>query len=130
VREAAADGLAVTFDSALLLGNNLGLLGSRGSAASSVSDLGGLRPGGVIVGTILGAYQTTYPVPGLPSAQPGSRPDARPADDAGPVREHGARLVRLLAASPAETAELAAAAGWEIARSFPGVSYAAVLRRA
>ena len=36
-----------------------------------------------------------------------------------------------LAASPAETAELAAAAaGWEIASSIPGISYAAVLRRA
>jgi hypothetical protein len=35
-----------------------------------------------------------------------------------------------LAASPAETAELAAAAGWEVASSFPGPSYAAVLRRA
>jgi hypothetical protein len=35
-----------------------------------------------------------------------------------------------LAASPAETAELAAAAGWEVASSFPGISYAAVLRRA
>jgi hypothetical protein len=35
-----------------------------------------------------------------------------------------------LAASPAETAELAAGAGWQVASSFPGISYAAVLRRA
>jgi hypothetical protein len=35
-----------------------------------------------------------------------------------------------LASSPAETAELAAAAGWQVASSFPGISYGAVLRRA
>jgi hypothetical protein len=46
-----------TFDSALLLGNNLGVLGSRENAASFLSDLGRLlTPGGVIVGTMLDVY--------------------------------------------------------------------------
>jgi SAM-dependent methyltransferase len=63
VQQAAADGLAGTFDSALLLGNNLNLVGSRDNAASFLSDLGRLlKPGAVIVGTILDPYQTTNPV--------------------------------------------------------------------
>jgi len=33
-----------------------------------------------------------------------------------------------LAASPAELAELAADAGWEVVDSFPGVTYAVALR--
>lgn len=60
--QAAADGLAGAFDSALLLGSDLGLIGSPENAGSFLGDLGMLlQPGGVIVGTILDVYQTSNP---------------------------------------------------------------------
>ena len=60
LRQAADDGLAGVFDSALLLGNNIGLLGSREHAVSFLADLGRLvKPGGVAVGTILDPYATS-----------------------------------------------------------------------
>jgi SAM-dependent methyltransferase len=132
VRQAAADGLAGTFDSALLLGNNLGLLGSRENAASFLSDLGRLlKPGGVIAGTILDVYQTSNPVH-LAYHQRNRDLHRMPGQLTIRVRYENMASAWFdwLAASPAETAELAAAAGWEVASSFPGISYAAVLRRA
>lgn len=47
----------------LLLGNNLGLLGSPQRAPEVLAALGGvLRPGGVIVGACIDPYQTGQPV--------------------------------------------------------------------
>jgi SAM-dependent methyltransferase len=132
VRQAAADGLAGTFDSALLVGNNLGLLGSRENAASFLSHLGRLlKPGGVIVGTILDVYQTSNPVH-LAYHQRNRDLGRMPGQLTMRVRYENMASAWFdwLAASPAETAELAAAAGWEVADSFPGISYAALLRRA
>jgi SAM-dependent methyltransferase len=46
------------FDSALMLGNNLGLLGSGDRAPGVLRALGAvLRPGGVIIGTCIDPYQ-------------------------------------------------------------------------
>jgi hypothetical protein len=131
-RQAAAGGLAGTFDSALLVGNNLGLLGSRENAALLLSDLGRLlKPGGVIVGTILDPCQTGNPVH-LAYDQRNMDLGRMPGQLTMRVRYENIASTWFdwLAASPAETAELAAAAGWEVAGSFPGISHAAVLRRA
>lgn len=128
--QAAADGLAGAFDSALLLGSNLGLIGSPENAGSFLGDLGMLlRPGGVIVGTILDVYQTSNPA----HLAYHERNRAR-----GRMAGHLTMRVRYenvagawfdwLAASPAELAELAADAGWEVVDSFPGVTYAVALR--
>jgi SAM-dependent methyltransferase len=58
VQQAVADGMAGSFDSVLMFGNNLGLLATGELASSYLAELGKLlRPGGVIVGTCLDAYQ-------------------------------------------------------------------------
>jgi len=62
VAELAAAGPA-PFDSVLMLGNNLGLLGSPQRAQHVLAALGGvLRPVGIIVGACIDPYQTREPV--------------------------------------------------------------------
>jgi SAM-dependent methyltransferase len=64
--QAASDGLADVFDSAVLLGNNVGLLGSRENAPAFLADLARLvKPDGVVAGVILDPYgpatRSTWP---------------------------------------------------------------------
>jgi len=62
VAELAAAGGA-PFDSVLMLGNDLGLLGSPERAPGTLAALGAvLRPGGVIVGGCIDPYQADKPV--------------------------------------------------------------------
>lgn len=131
VRQAAADGLAGTFDSALLLGNNLGLLGSRENAVQFLTDLGKLlKPDGAIVGTILDAYKTDNPVH-LAYHERNRGRGRLPGQLTMRVRYRNIATdwFDWLAASPEELAELAAQAGWRVADALTGVSYAVMLTR-
>jgi SAM-dependent methyltransferase len=132
VEQAAADGMAGTFDSALLLGNNLGLLGSPSAAASFLAALDALiRPGGVIVGTCLDPYQTDNPA--HLEYHERNRGLGRMAGHI-TMRVRYERLATYwfdwLALSPAELTDLAAANGWLVTDLRPGALYAAVLARA
>lgn len=132
VAEAAAGPLAGSFDSVLLLGNNLGLLGSAETAGPCLDYLGALlKPDGVIVGTGLDAYQTDRQV------HLDYHDRSRRLGRMGSQLTFRVRYQRLatgwldwLAMSPDELAALAGAAGWEVADLLPGGTYAAVLRRA
>jgi SAM-dependent methyltransferase len=130
---AAKDGLAGSFDSALLLGNNIGLLGSPVAAGPFLRDVGALLgPGGVIVGTSSDPYQT----------------DERLHLDYHDLNRQRGRLpghltlrVRYerlasdwfdwLIPSPGELEDLARPVGWQISdlRRGPGAHYAVVLER-
>jgi len=132
VAEAAAGPLAGSFDSVLLLGNNLGLLGSAEAAGPYLDDLGALLTAdGVIVGTCLDAYQTDRQV------HLDYHDRNRRLGRIGSQLTFRVRYQRLatgwlgwLAMSPDELAALAGAAGWEVADLLPGSTYAAALRRA
>ncbi len=131
VEQAAADGMAGTFDSALLLGNNLGLLGSPATAASFLTAVGRLlRPGGIIVGTCLDAYQTSKQA--HLDFHERNRRRGRMAGHL-TIRVRYQRLATdwfdYLALSPAELADLAGSAGWRVTDLWPGTIYAAVLER-
>jgi SAM-dependent methyltransferase len=119
VAQAAGAGMAGGFDSALLLGNNLGLLGSSQAAPGFISDLAALlRPGGVIVGT--GA-------------------DGGHDDVWGGTPGHVTMRIRYqrlatdwfdwCVMSPVRLAEVAGAVGWGITDLCPGQEYAVVLAR-
>ncbi len=132
VEQAAADGLAGSFDSALLLGNNLGLLGSAATAPSFLAAVGELiRPGGVIVGTGLDPYQTDNEL--YLEFQERNRQRGRMPGHL-TIRVRYQRLATdwfdYLLMSPAELADMAGAAGWRIADLRPGALYAALLERA
>jgi len=132
-RQAAADGMAAGFDSALLLGNNIGLLASREAAGPFLADVGALlRPGGVIVGTASDPYQT------------GNRAHLDYHErnrERGRLPGHATIRVRYqrlatgwfdwLIPSPGELEELARPVGWQITdlRRGPGPQYAVVLGR-
>jgi SAM-dependent methyltransferase len=131
VQDAAADGMAGTFDSALLLGNNLSLLSSPQSAAGFLGALGELlRPGGVIVGTCLDLYQTDKQFHLDYHEQ--NRRRGRAAGHV-TIRVRYQRLATdwfdWLIMSPAELADLAASAGWRVTDVRAGALYAAVLER-
>jgi SAM-dependent methyltransferase len=132
IEEAAADGLTASFDTALLLGNNLGLLGSAVTAGPYLNALGGLlRPDGIIVGTCLDVYQTDKP------AHLGYHERNRQHDRMAGQLTLRVRYQQLatswfdwLAMSTAELSALAEPAGWRIAELRAGISYAVVLTRA
>jgi SAM-dependent methyltransferase len=131
VRQAAADGLAGTFDSALMLGNNLGLLGSPAAASKCLDALGVLlRDDGVIVGTGMDVYRTDKQV--HLDYHERNRRLGRMAGQL-TIRVRYQRLatdwLSWLAMSPEELAELAGEAGWQIADLLPGAAYAVVLAR-
>jgi SAM-dependent methyltransferase len=131
VQQAVAAGMAGRFDSALMLGNNLSLLGSPAAAGSFLAALGALlRPGGLIVGTCLDpgdtseadhlAYHERNRRAGRPAGQLTLR--VRYRQLAGPWFDW-------LLMSPDELGEIAAAAGWQVAELRPGAQFAAVLTK-
>ncbi len=131
VEQAAAEATIGTFDSALLLGSNLSLLGSPAAAPSFLAALGELlRPGGVIVGTCLDPYQTDRQV--HLDYHDRNRRLGRMAGHL-TIRVRYQRLATdwfdWLAMSPAELGEIAGSAGWQVAELRQGVVYAAVLAR-
>jgi SAM-dependent methyltransferase len=131
VEQAAAEATVGTFDSALMLGNNLGLLASPAAAAQFLGALGELlRPGGVIVGTCLDPYQTDKHV--HLDYHDRNRRLGRMAGQT-TIRVRYQRLATdwfdWLAMAPAELAEIAGSAGWQVAELLPGVVYAAILAR-
>jgi SAM-dependent methyltransferase len=131
--QAAADGMVGGFDSVLLLGNNIGLLGSREAAGPFLADLGALlRPGAVIVGTTSDPYQTD---------QRAHLDYHERNRERGRLPGHATIRVRYqrlatdwfdwLIPSPGELEDLARPAGWQITdlRRGPGSRYAVVLGR-
>ena len=132
VRQAVADGMAASFDSALLIGNNLSLLGSPEQAIpflTALADL--LRPGGVIAGTCLDPSGTTRRVH-LDYHERNRRQGRPPASCHSGSVTSGWRATRFdwPLMSPAELAEIAAPAGWQLTEVHPsGPRYAAVLSR-
>ena len=131
--QAASEGLAGGFDSALLLGNNLGLLGSRDAAPGFLAGLAALlRPGGIIVGTASSPGQSGLPAD-LAYRERNLRAGRLPGTERLRVRyqQLASDWFDWLIPAPAELADLARSAGWEIAelRPGPGPLYAVVLRR-
>ncbi|HTU72692.1 MAG TPA: methyltransferase domain-containing protein [Trebonia sp.] len=131
--QAAAGGLAGRFDSVLLLGNNIGLLGSREAAGPFLADLGALlRPGGVIVGTSSDPYQAGQRAH-LDYHERNRRRGRLPGHAT--IRVRYQRLATSwfdwLIPSPGELEDLARPAGWQITdlRRGPGPHYAVVLGR-
>ena len=129
--EAAVSPLAASFDSVLLLGNNLGLLGSAAAAGPYLTTLGALlKPGGVIVGTCIDVYQTAKQV--HRDYQERNRRRGRMAGQL-TMRVRYQRLTTdwfdWLALSADELAALATPAGWRVADMLPGTGYAVVLQR-
>jgi SAM-dependent methyltransferase len=118
IGDAARDGLAGCFDAVLLLGNNIGLLGSTAGAPGFLDGLAALlRPGGVIVGTGTDASLAWDPrAPGHAT-----------------VRIRYQRLATdwfdWCVLSPRALAEVAAPAGWHATAHYPGREYALVLSR-
>jgi SAM-dependent methyltransferase len=132
VRQAVAGGMAASFDSALLIGNNLSLIGSPEQAIpflEAIADL--LRPGGVIAGTCLDPSGTTKPV--HLDYRERNRRQGRLAGQM-TFRIRYERLASdwfdWLLMSPAELAEVAAPAGWLLTEVHPSdARYGAVLAR-
>ena len=132
-RRAAQAGLAGGFDSALLLGNNIGLLGSAQAAGPFLTDIGAmLTPDGVIVGTASDPYQTDDRVH-LDYHERNRQRGRLPGHATLRVRYQ--RLASdwfdWLIPSPGELEDLARRAGWQIRdlRRGPGAQYAVVLER-
>lgn len=120
ISQAARDGLAGGFDSVLLLGNNIGLLGSKAAAPGFIAGLGALlRPGGVIVGT------------GTDVGNPAGWQQRTPGHVT--IRIRYQRLATdwfdWCVMSPAALAAAARTVGWDIADLYPGRHYAVVLAR-
>jgi SAM-dependent methyltransferase len=131
--QAAADGLAGGFDSALLLGNNIGLLGSREAAGPFLAQVGALlRPGGIIVGTASDPYRTDQRVH-LDYHERNRLRGRLPGHAT--IRVRYQRLATgwfdWLIPSPGELEDLARPVGWQITslRRGPGAPYAVVLCR-
>lgn len=129
--ELAATG-APAFDSVLMLGNNLGLLGSAERAPEFLAELGAvLNPRGVIVGACLDPYQTDKPAH-LAYHERNRRAGRMPGQVT--IRVRYQRLATgwfdVLWMSLAELGEIAAAAGWRVTDTLAGAEYCAVLARA
>lgn len=132
VEQAAAAGPASRFDSALMLGNGLSLLGSPESAGAFLAALGALLAGdGRIIGTCLDPHHTDEPVH-LESHERNRRQGKLAGQIAIRVRyrRQASPWFDWLLMSPDELAEVIAPHGWRIADMLPGVQYAAVLTRA
>jgi SAM-dependent methyltransferase len=131
VQDAVAAGMTGGFDSALLLGNGLSLLGSPRAAGSFLAALGALLvPGGRIVGTCLDPHHTDSQV--HLAFHERNRRDGQMAGQLA-IRVRYQNLAspwfEWLLMSPGELAEVAAPSGWRVAETLPGVRYAAVLAR-
>jgi SAM-dependent methyltransferase len=131
--QAAKDGLAGSFGSALLLGNNIGLLGSAQAAGRFLREVGALlAPGGIIVGTASDPYQTDERVH-LDYHELNRQRGRLPGHITLRIRYQ--RLASdwfdWLIPSPGELEDLARPAGWQISdlRRGPGACYAVVLER-
>lgn len=129
--EAAAAGMTGRFDSALLLGNGLSLLGSPESAGSFLVALGTLLAAdGCVIGTCLDPHSTDDQVH-LELQQRNQR-DRKMAGQ-GAIRVRYKRLASAwfdwLLMSPGELAEVIAPHGWRVAETTPGARYAALLTR-
>jgi SAM-dependent methyltransferase len=129
--DAVEAGLTATFDSVLLLGNNLGLLRSADHARSYLDTLGSLlTDNGVIVGTsvtpydagddAMFAYHEQNPRRGRMVGQATQRIRYRRA---------ATSWYDWLSLSPDELADLARPAGWRVTDLFPGRAYAVVLAK-
>ena len=132
-RQAAADGMAGRFDSALLLGNNIGLLGSREAAGPFLADLGALLgPDGIIVGTSRDPYQTGERVH-LGYHERNQERGRLPGHATIRIRyqDMASDWFDWLIPSPGELEDLARPVGWQITdlRRGPGSFYAVVLAR-
>jgi SAM-dependent methyltransferase len=130
---AARDGHAESFDSALLLGNNIGLLGSAEAAGPFLRDIGALLThGGVMVGTASDPYQTDDRI--HLDYHERNRQRGRLSGHA-TLRIRYQRLASdwfdWLIPSPGELDDLARPVGWQIRdlRRGPGAQYAVVLER-
>ena len=131
VQQAAAAGMTGWFDTALLLGNCLSLLGSPESAGSFLTALGTLLAAdGRVVGTCLDPHQTDSQT--HLDFHERNRRDGKMAGQAA-LRVRYQRLASgwfdWLLMSADELAELVAPHGWRVAETMPGVRYAAVLTR-
>jgi SAM-dependent methyltransferase len=131
VQQAAAAGMAGWFDTALLLGNCLSLLGSPESAGSFLTALGTLLAAdGRAVGTCLDPHQTDSQT--HLDFHERNRHDGKMAGQAAiRVRYQGlaSGWFDWLLMSPDELAQVTAPHGWRVAETMPGVRYAAVLTR-
>jgi SAM-dependent methyltransferase len=119
------------FDSVLMLGNNLGLLGSPQHAPDVLAALDTvLRPGAVIAGACIDPYQTGNPVH-LDYHQRNRRAGRMPGQVT--IRIRYQRLATqwfdLLWMSLTELDQIAASAGWRVTAALPGAEYRAVLTR-
>ncbi|HTT88644.1 MAG TPA: class I SAM-dependent methyltransferase [Acidimicrobiales bacterium] len=120
------------FDTFIVLGNNLGLIGSPEKAQGFFDAVGTrLRPDGRIVGGCLDPYQTDDP-----DHLAYHEANVAAGRMAGEVRLR-ARYRRLTTAwfgllwmSMSELAALAQRSGWQVTDSMPGPNYAVVLERA
>jgi SAM-dependent methyltransferase len=128
------DDLPVTerFDTFIVLGNNLGLIGSPAKAQGFFDAVAmRLRPGGRIVGGCLDPYQTEEP-----DHLAYHKANVAAGRMAGEVklRTRYRRLTTpwfgLLWMSMPELSALAGRSGWQITDSMPGPNYAVVLERA
>jgi SAM-dependent methyltransferase len=131
VQQAAAAGMAGWFDTALLLGNCLSLLGSPASAGSFLAALGTLLAAdGRAVGTCLDPHQTDSQT--HLDFHERNRRDGKMAGQAA-LRVRYEQLASgwfdWLLMSPDELAAVIAPHGWRVAETLPGVQYAAVLAR-
>lgn len=131
VEQAAAGGLAGWFDSALLLGNCLSLIGSPESAGAFLTALGTLLAAdGRVVGTCVDSYQTEEQAH-LQLHQRNRREGKMAGQIAIRVRykQQVSPWLDWLIMSPDELADVIAPHGWQVAETMPGVQYAAVLTR-
>ena len=131
VQQAAAAGMAGWFDTALLLGNCLSLLGSPEDAGSFLTSLGTLLAAdGRVIGICLDPHQTDSQT--HLEFHERNRRDGKMAGQAA-LRVRYQRLASgwfdWLLMSPDELAEVIAPHGWRVAETMPGVQYAAVLSR-
>jgi SAM-dependent methyltransferase len=132
VEQAAAGGLAGWFDSALLLGSCLSLLGSPEAAGSFLTALGTLLAAdGRIVGTCLDPYRTDNQAH-LEFHERNRRHGKMAGQITSRVRYQrtASAWFDWLVMSPDELAEVIAPSGWRVAETMPGARYAAVLTRA
>jgi SAM-dependent methyltransferase len=129
--QAAGDGLAGVFDSAVLLGSNVGLLGSRENAPAFLADLARLvKPDGVVAGVILDPYGTSSQVH-LAYHDRNRERGRLPGQLTMRVRYQNLATgwFDWLCASRGELTAIAAAAGWEASFAGRGSTYTVILTR-
>ncbi|MEN8114039.1 MAG: class I SAM-dependent methyltransferase [Actinomycetota bacterium] len=119
------------FDAAILLGHNLAILGSAQSSGPFLDSLRRLlKPGGVVVGSLLDPYSTDDPIH-LAYHERNRERDRMPGQIRLRVRfqDTAGDWFDYLFLSPSELEDLAERAGWRLEESTePNPSYIAVLR--